>query len=239
VIVANPTMMAAYRDGLPADGKLFPDGSKVAKIEWTFKRNTVSPYFVNVPDTLKKLKSGEQLDESERVIHDAGCVGVIHELHNKIDTVVADAYGWHADLFDEDILARLVSLNKERTEEERRGTIRWIRPEYQATNFASRPAAREEQIEADLETLDAHAPSLPKDDADLVATLRATLRLIGKPIEPKAIAAKFRDGGGKGTRRVERGLRLLAAAGVVRRSEAGWFLPADRGASGGGALSDE
>jgi Cytochrome P460 len=33
VIVANPTMMAAYRDGLPADGKLFPDGSKVAKIE--------------------------------------------------------------------------------------------------------------------------------------------------------------------------------------------------------------
>jgi hypothetical protein len=34
VIVANPTMMAAYRDGLPADGKHFPDGSKVAKIEW-------------------------------------------------------------------------------------------------------------------------------------------------------------------------------------------------------------
>ena len=48
-------MMAAYRDGLPADGKLFPDGSKVAKIEWTFKRNTVSPYFVNVPDTLKSV----------------------------------------------------------------------------------------------------------------------------------------------------------------------------------------
>jgi Cytochrome P460 len=55
VIVANLTMMAAYRDGLPADGKLFPDGSKVAKIEWTFKRNTVSPYFVNVPDTLKSV----------------------------------------------------------------------------------------------------------------------------------------------------------------------------------------
>ena len=55
VIVANPTMMAAYRDGLPADGKLFPDGSKVAKIEWTFKRNTVSSYFVNVPDMLKSV----------------------------------------------------------------------------------------------------------------------------------------------------------------------------------------
>jgi len=55
VIVANPTMMAAYRDGLPADGKLFPDGSKIAKIEWTAKRNGASPYFVLVPDTLKTV----------------------------------------------------------------------------------------------------------------------------------------------------------------------------------------
>jgi hypothetical protein len=28
VIVANPVMMDAFRSGLPADGKLFPDGSK-------------------------------------------------------------------------------------------------------------------------------------------------------------------------------------------------------------------
>jgi hypothetical protein len=39
VIVANSTMMAAYRDGIPANGKLFPDGSMVAKIEWTSKKN--------------------------------------------------------------------------------------------------------------------------------------------------------------------------------------------------------
>jgi hypothetical protein len=55
VIVANDVMMKAYRQGLPADGKLFPDGSKIVKIEWTFKRNTVAPYFVNVPDTLKAV----------------------------------------------------------------------------------------------------------------------------------------------------------------------------------------
>jgi len=54
-IVANPIMMKAFRSGLPAVGKLFPDGSKVAKIEWSFKKNTVSPYSVNVPDTLKTL----------------------------------------------------------------------------------------------------------------------------------------------------------------------------------------
>jgi hypothetical protein len=55
VILANPVMMAAYRDGLPADGRKFPDGSKIAKIEWSSKRNSESPYFVMVPDTLKTV----------------------------------------------------------------------------------------------------------------------------------------------------------------------------------------
>jgi hypothetical protein len=45
VIAANDVMMKAFRDGLPADGKLFPDGSKITKIEWSFKKNTASPYF--------------------------------------------------------------------------------------------------------------------------------------------------------------------------------------------------
>src|SRR5580692_389840 len=52
VIVANDVMMKAYRQGLPADGKLFPEGSKIVKIEWSFKKNAVSPYFVQVPDKL-------------------------------------------------------------------------------------------------------------------------------------------------------------------------------------------
>ena len=54
-IVANDVMMEAYRQGLPADGKLFPEGSKIVKMEWTFKKNTVAPYPVMVPDTLKAL----------------------------------------------------------------------------------------------------------------------------------------------------------------------------------------
>ncbi len=45
VIVANDVMMKAYRQGLPADGKFFPDGSKIVKIEWTFKKNPVVSLF--------------------------------------------------------------------------------------------------------------------------------------------------------------------------------------------------
>ncbi|HXZ45206.1 MAG TPA: cytochrome P460 family protein [Pseudolabrys sp.] len=55
VIAANPAMMDAYRDGVPGNGKRFPDGSKIVKIEWVAKKNTESPYFVMVPDTLKSV----------------------------------------------------------------------------------------------------------------------------------------------------------------------------------------
>src|SRR5262249_25083431 len=55
VVAANDVMISAYRDGVPGNGKPFPDGSKITKIEWSFKKNTASPYFVNVPDTLKTL----------------------------------------------------------------------------------------------------------------------------------------------------------------------------------------
>jgi Cytochrome P460 len=55
VIAANDAMMNAYRDGVPGNGKPFPDGSKIAKIEWSFKKNPVAQYFVNVPDTLKTV----------------------------------------------------------------------------------------------------------------------------------------------------------------------------------------
>jgi hypothetical protein len=55
VIAANDVMMKAFRAGLPADGKVFPEGSKVAKIEWFRRQNKVSPYTVFVPGALKSL----------------------------------------------------------------------------------------------------------------------------------------------------------------------------------------
>jgi hypothetical protein len=58
--MTNDVMMKAYREGLPANGKFFPEGSKVVKIEWTFKKNPVSPYFVQVPDTLKAVATIEK-----------------------------------------------------------------------------------------------------------------------------------------------------------------------------------
>ena len=54
-MVANPTMMAAYRAGVPGNGKPFPDGSKIAKIEWKPKKSTESPFAVRIPDSLQDV----------------------------------------------------------------------------------------------------------------------------------------------------------------------------------------
>ena len=55
VMVANPTMIDAYRSGVPGNGKSFPEGSKIAKIEWKPKKNTEAPFSVRVPDVLQDV----------------------------------------------------------------------------------------------------------------------------------------------------------------------------------------
>jgi hypothetical protein len=50
VIVANPTMINAYKAGIPGNGQPFPEGSKIAKLQWKFKKSTEAPFAVDVPD---------------------------------------------------------------------------------------------------------------------------------------------------------------------------------------------
>jgi hypothetical protein len=51
VILANPEMIAAYKAGIPGNGKPFPDGARMAKIHWTPKMNQYFPD-ATVPGTL-------------------------------------------------------------------------------------------------------------------------------------------------------------------------------------------
>ena len=105
---------------------------------------------------MRELENGcdvPPLSAKERDIHEAGLVSVLKEIHDDIDRATFEAYGW-ADLIpalvgkpgatapsphktpeqeeaEEELLARLVALNRERAEEERRGIVRWLRPDYQ------------------------------------------------------------------------------------------------------------
>jgi hypothetical protein len=48
-ILGNPTIIAAYRAGIPDNGKPFPDGSKMTKIHWVPKVNEKAPGPPTVP----------------------------------------------------------------------------------------------------------------------------------------------------------------------------------------------
>ena len=80
---------------------------------------------------LTKIRSGEPLSSKDGLTHEQGLVSVLKQLHDDLDAEVFDAYAWPHYLGDDEILRRLVDLNRERAEEEKRGTIRWLRPEYQ------------------------------------------------------------------------------------------------------------
>jgi len=54
VIVANPTMIKAYKVGTPGNGQTFPEGSMIVKLQWKPKKSTEAPFSVDVPDVFKQ-----------------------------------------------------------------------------------------------------------------------------------------------------------------------------------------
>jgi len=103
-------------------------------------------------NVLEKLRSSAALSPKEKKIHDEGLVSVLKKIHDDLDAAVFEAYGWPVTLSDEEILERLVALNHERADEEKRGLVRWLRPEFQNRAGVAKQlelAEAEETYEAD------------------------------------------------------------------------------------------
>ena len=66
-MIANPTMIAAYKSGLPRNGKPFPNGPKIAKIEWRPKKSTEAHFPVRTPDVLQNAFPIETGSKKERM----------------------------------------------------------------------------------------------------------------------------------------------------------------------------
>ncbi|GHH13252.1 hypothetical protein GCM10008023_13290 [Sphingomonas glacialis] len=171
-------------------------------------------------NVLEALKAGRPLNDKERDIHDRGLVTLIRQHHDAIDSAVAEAYGWPADLSDEDILSRLVALNQARAAEEAKGLIRWLRPEFQA------PGATAPQVNATLDLGDAPAAApatvipWPKTLAEQVSTVAAILAASQTPQHPSQIARAIKGTNAKGVAPV---LDALAAIGQARKLADGRF----------------
>lgn len=86
----------------------------------------------------EKWRSGAEMDLIEQARVQAARAPIVDRLHEQIDAAVAEAYGWPADLPPSEIVARLVALNHERAAEEKEGTVRWLRPDYQIPRFGAR-----------------------------------------------------------------------------------------------------
>jgi hypothetical protein len=90
-MVANPTMIDAYRSGVPGNGKPFPDGSKIAKIEWKPKKSTEAPFSVRIPENLQDIFFIEK--DSKRFPDTKGWAYAVFDYDPASDKFTPDATG--------------------------------------------------------------------------------------------------------------------------------------------------
>ena len=180
---------------------------------------------------------GTALNAKDRLIHEKGLVAVLKSLHDELDAAVLAAYGWNDQPADEQILERLVALNAERVAEEAAGTIRWLRPAFQAPNSAQAviglepggagqssvgksvsDGATRPPVPAPLQAVAKSWPAtLPEQLATLAAALGSTPQTEGQ------LAARF-TGKGRWKSRLPDILAALEALGRARRLDDGRWL---------------
>lgn len=190
-------------------------------------------------NVLEKLRAGDELTAKEKAINQQGLISTLLEDHDNLDQAVFEAYGW-ADLADtlvgrpgattplpdkpsdqaeseEELLMRLVELNKQRAAEEAQGKVRWLRPDYQAPDAT--------QASAELATEQGDAPkaaaapakgkaTFPKAMPEQLRVLREALT--ERPHTTESLAELFKR---KPRKSVEDGLLSLVAVGRAEYEE--------------------
>ena len=144
-------------------------------------------------NVLEKLRAGVALDTKDKAVHDKGLVSVLKQIHDDLDASVLEGYGWSdlataiptadtlarggpdAEALEQQLLTRLVALNHERAAEEKRGLIRWLRPDYQAPG-----AATAQQTEIGLDDDDSTPDSAAAVTLDWPAELPAQVAALRK-----------------------------------------------------------
>lgn len=168
-------------------------------------------------NVLEKLKAGEVLTDKDEDIKDRGLVLILKEIHDTIDRLTAEAYGWSPDLSDEQILEKLVALNAERVKEEAAGHVRWLRPDYQIPRFAKGKAAESGELDLGegVVAIDTGKPAFPKDRYEQPLAVEALLSASAVPLDAATISRSFKGGGKKIEQRVAQVLLTLARYGRV------------------------
>jgi hypothetical protein len=88
VIVANPTMIKAYKTGVPGNGQPFPEGSMIVKLQWKPKKSTEAQFPVDVPDVFSQAFVMEK--DSKRFPKTGGWGYAVFNYDAKSDKFTAD-----------------------------------------------------------------------------------------------------------------------------------------------------
>lgn len=191
-------------------------------------------------NVLEKLRVGEELTDKEKTINQQGLVSILLEDHDQLDRAVFEAYGWQ-DIADqllgrpgattplpdkpgdqaeaeEELLMRLVTLNKQRAAEEAQGKVRWLRPAYQTpggTQVGAELATEQaKEVKVAKPTAKGKA-AFPKAVPEQLKVLREALA--ERPHTIESLGELFKR---KPRKSVEEGLLSLAAVGRAQYEKA-------------------
>jgi hypothetical protein len=88
VIVANPKMIKAFKAGVPGEGRTFPEGSMIVKLQWKLKKSTEAPFVVEVPDVFSQAFVMEK--DSKRFAKSGGWGYAVFNFEAGSDKFAAD-----------------------------------------------------------------------------------------------------------------------------------------------------
>lgn len=182
----------------------------------------------DIYNVLVKLRSNSTLNATEQVVHDQGLVSILYSVHCDLDAAVFDAYGWPHNLTDEEILSRLVDLNRERVAEEARGIVRWLRPEFQNPEGTKDATQTSLPIEVEPEApakpvAPAKKQAWPKSLAEQAQAVRAVLSTSPGGLTPEQLARTFQRAR---VDRVSDLLETLVSLGQAREVSGGRYVQA-------------
>lgn len=205
----------------------FPDATEAQKAEIRelgekldkFRKDRIAAHqdltMTGLYNVLEADKAGRTLTDKERKIYAQGAIAVLKEIHERLDAAVARAYGRDADADEQSILANLVELNLARQQEEKRGLVRYLRPEYQSGEAKVNKPEEREVLAEPVKNKAKSAKAWPKDQTE---QMNAMLEIINNlqaanlAINAGAIASQFEKAPLKA---VKKNLAILQENGQV------------------------
>ena len=126
-------------------------------------------------NVLGKINLGVPLSEKDEDVKNCGLVLIVKDLHEEVDRLTAEAYGWPADLSDDQILV-IGGAQRGARQEEAAG-IAWLRPEYQISRFGKGAAAKTGELDLGekVVAIDKSLPSFPVDRYEQPLAIEAIL----------------------------------------------------------------